>query len=134
MVSYNHKYQNLGIHRVSRIISASLTSETYIPPDEGGFSKDYISSAWHIMPGVEHHFIKIHITEPLADSFREIQWHPSQKIDNSQEGGIILTAEVPHLHEVARWVLSGAPHIHVLEPQELKNLVKEFAEETLRDL
>ena len=43
------------------------------------------------------------------------KWHPTQKIEESPEGGVILTAEVPHLPEVARWILSGAPHIHVLE-------------------
>ena len=126
MVSYNHKYENIGIHRVSRIKSASLAPEPYVPPEEGGLTEDYISSAWHIMPGTERHFIKVHITEPLADTFREIQWHPTQKIEESPEGGILLTAEVPHLSEVARWVLSGAPHIHVLEPEELKGMVREF--------
>jgi len=43
------------------------------------------------------------------------KWHPTQKIEKSADGGIVLTAEIPHLPEVARWVLSGAPHIHVLE-------------------
>ena len=133
MVSFNHKYQNLGIHRVSRIISASLASEPYVPPDEGGFTKDYIASAWHIMPGAERHFMKVRITEPLADSLREIQWHPTQRIEESSEGGVILTAEIPHLHEAARWVLSGAPHVHVIEPVELQDLVREFAEGALGD-
>ena len=134
MVSYNHKYQNVGIHRVSRIKSVSLATEPYIPPEKGGFTEDYISSAWHVIPGEELQPIKVHITEPLAETFQEIQWHPTQKIEESPEGGIILTAEVPNLHEVARWVLSGAPHIHVIEPDELKGLVRGFAEETLRHL
>ncbi len=134
MVSYNHKYQNIGIHRISRITSASFASEPYVPPEEVGFTQDYISSAWHVMPGLERHFIKVHITDPLADTFREIRWHPTQKIENSPNGGIILTAEVPHLQEVARWVLSGAPHIHVIAPDELKGLVKEFAEGALETL
>ncbi|MCR4819295.1 MAG: WYL domain-containing protein, partial [Fretibacterium sp.] len=86
------------------------------------------------MPGLDRHFIKVHITEPLADTFREIQWHPTQKVEESSEGGIFLTAEVPHLSEVARWVLSGAPHIQVLEPEELKGLVREFAGEVLKYL
>ncbi|MBQ9564132.1 MAG: WYL domain-containing protein [Synergistaceae bacterium] len=133
MVSYNHKYENIGIHRISRITSASLAEQAYVPPEEGGLTEGYVSSAWHVVPGLERHFIKVHITEPLADTFREIQWHPTQKIEKSSEGGILLTAEVPHLYEVARWVLSGAPHIHVIEPEELKRQVRKFAEETLRE-
>ena len=134
MVSYNHKYENLGIHRVCRIISASISAEEYILPEISGFTDDYISSAWHVIPGFAKTFIKVHITEPLAESFRELKWHPTQKIENVSDGGIILTAEVPDLYEVARWVMSGAPHIEVLEPEELKEIVQEFAEKILKSL
>ncbi|MBQ3694750.1 MAG: WYL domain-containing protein [Synergistaceae bacterium] len=44
---------------------------------------------------------------------------------------MILTAEVPNLYEFARWVMSGAPHITVIEPDELKEIVTGFAEEVL---
>ena len=127
MVSYNHKYENLGIHRVSRIISASISNEEYILPEVSGFTSDYISSAWHVIPGFEKIFIKVHITEPLAESFREIKWHPTQKIEELSDRSIIFTAEVPCLDEVARWVLAGAPNVKVLEPEELKSIVREFA-------
>ena len=52
MVSYNHKFENLGIHRLSRIISASISIE------------DYVLSAWHVISGFEKIPIKVHITEP----------------------------------------------------------------------
>ena len=42
-----------------------------------------------------------------------------------------MTAEVPNLHEVARWVMSGAPNIEVIEPDELKRIVIEFSESVL---
>ena len=43
-------------------------------------------------------------------------------------------AEVPDLYEVARWVMSGAPHIIVIEPDKLKDIVIEFAEEVLSNM
>ncbi|MBR0035068.1 MAG: WYL domain-containing protein [Synergistaceae bacterium] len=46
----------------------------------------------------------------------------------------MLTAEVPSLYEFARWVMSGAPHIIVIEPEELKDIVREFAEEVSAQL
>ena len=52
---------------------------------------------------------------------------------NYDFSGIILTAEVPNLYEFARWVMSGAPHIRVIEPDELKDIVKEFADSILRE-
>lgn len=137
MLSYNHKFENLGIHRLSRIISASLApDEEYILPEDSGFTDDYVLSAWHVIPGFEKNFIKVHITEPLAESFREIKWHPTQEIEEceGEDKGIILTAEVPDLYEAARWVMSGAPHIEVIEPEDLKNIVKELANEILSKL
>jgi len=131
MVSYNHRFENLAIHRLSRIISASISIEDYVLPETAGFTEDYILSAWHVIPGFEKIPVKVRITEPLAESFREIKWHPTQKIEDSPEGGIILTAEVPNLYEIARWVMSGAPHIEVIEPVELKKIVRNFAKEIL---
>lgn len=134
MASFNHKYRNLGIHRLNRIISASISDEEYVMPEDAGFTEEYILSAWHVIPGSEKIPIKVHITEPLAESFRELKWHPTQKVIECSEGGIILTAEVPDLYEVARWVMSGAPHIIVIEPDDLKDIVIEFAEEVLNQL
>ena len=132
MVSYNHRFENLGIHRLSRIISASISTKEYVPPEEAGFTEDYVLSAWHVIPGFEKIPVKVRITEPLAESFREIKWHPTQKVEDSPDGnGIILSAEVPNLYEFARWIMSGAPHIEVIEPVELKEIIKEWAKEIL---
>lgn len=134
MASFNHKYKNLGIHRVNRIISASISDEEYVTPEEAGFTEEYVLSAWHVIPGNERIPVKVRITEPLAESFREVKWHPTQKVSECDEGGIILTAEVPNLYEVARWVMSGAPHIIVIEPDELKEIVIEFTQEVLNNM
>lgn len=66
MVSYNHKYANLGIHRLSRIISVSISSEKYVMPEEANFTEEYVLSAWHMIPGFEKISVKVYITEPLA--------------------------------------------------------------------
>ncbi|MBQ7594607.1 MAG: WYL domain-containing protein [Synergistaceae bacterium] len=128
MVSFNHKHRALSTHRMSRIIEANFASdEDYVMPDVGGFTSDYVSTAWHIAPGNETHSVKIKLSGNLADSMREIKWHPTQKIDELPDGDIILNAEVPYLDEAARWVLAGAPNAKVIEPDELKEIVKDFA-------
>ncbi len=134
MISYNHNINALSTHRISRIISAYIDPDNlYVSPDVAGFSKDYVSTAWHIAPGTEKHFVKIKLSGYLAESMREIKWHPTQKIEELQDGNVILTAEVPYLDEVARWVLAGAPNAKVIEPEELKSIVKEFAMKVIED-
>ena len=134
MISYNHSLKALSTHRISRIITASIANDVeYVLPEEGNFSEDYTATAWHIAPGNEKHFVKIQLFGNLADSMREIKWHPTQKIEDLSDGSIILTAEVPYLDEVARWVLAGAPNAKVIEPEELKSIIKEFAMKVIED-
>ena len=123
-----------GLIRNWNSVNADEIDEEYVMPEDAGFTEEYILSAWHVIPGSEKIPIKVHITEPLAESFRELKWHPTQKVIECSEGGIILTAEVPNLYETARWVMSGAPHIIVIEPDELKEIVIEFAEEILNKM
>ena len=111
---------------MNRIISASISEDEYVMSEEAGFTEDYVLSAWHVIPGSEKIPVKVQITEPLSESFRELKWHPTQKVIECSEGGIILTAEVPDLYEVARWVMSGAPHIIVIEPDDLKDIVHDY--------
>ncbi len=115
-------------------ISASISDDEYMSPEEAGFTEDYTLSAWHVIPGEAKIPVKVRITEPLAETFREVKWHPSQKVEECEEGGVILSAEIPNLYEFARWVMSGAPHVIVIEPEELKEIVRGFAEEILNSL
>lgn len=133
MISFNHKHKALSIHRISRIIKAEFSSDNYVPAEEGGFSDDFTSTAWHITPGREKHFFKIQLFENLASSMLEIKWHPTQKTEKLPDGSVILSAEVPNLDEVAKWCLAGAPNIRIIEPEELKAKVKEFALPLIQD-
>ena len=131
MISYNHKHKALSTHRISRIVKVALSDDDYIPPEKGGFSSDYTSTAWHIAPGSERHFVKVQLFGNLANSMREIKWHPTQVNEELADGSLIITAKVPYLDEVARWVLAGAPNAKVIEPEELKNIVRRFALEVI---
>lgn len=133
MISFNHKHKALSIHRISRIIKAEFSSDNYVPAEEGGFSDDFTSTAWHITPGREKHFFKVQLFENLASSMLEIKWHPTQKTEKLPDGSVILSAEVPNLDEVAKWCLAGAPNIRIIEPEELKAKVKEFALPLIQD-
>ena len=127
MISFNHQKSALSIHRISRILSVSFSSEEYVSPQISGFSEDYTATAWHITPGFEKHFVKIQLFGNLANSMLEIKWHPTQKTEQLPDGSVILTAEVPNLDEVAKWCLAGAPNVKIIEPEELKLKAREFA-------
>ena len=57
----------------------------------------------------------------------ETRWHPTQTTERVGRDALVLSARVPDLGEVARWILSAAPYISVLEPLELRALVHDLA-------
>ena len=63
---------------------------------------------------------------PLAAIVADTKWHSTQEIEYKEDGSIILSATVPDLEEVARWAMSCAPHIEVMEPEELRKKVAEL--------
>lgn len=134
MIAYNHKHNDLSIYRMSRIENVSLASEPYVPPKDAKFIKDYVATAWYVAPGSEKHFFKVHVEAgSLADSLREVRWHPTQKIEDDPNGGIFLTAEVPYFEDIAHWVLSNAPEMRPIEPKELKLMVRDFAKSIIEN-
>ncbi len=116
-------------YRVSRISHLSQSAEPYLPPPEGETVQSYAGTAWFARPGKLKYKIKLHLRMPLAAIVAETKWHPTQRIENAPGGGIIYTATVPDLEEVARWSTSCAPYIEALEPEELRKRMKELGEE-----
>ena len=114
---------------MSRIIRTRPSDDEYVLPETGGFTEDYVSTAWHVSPGKERHTVRIMLCGRMSEIMREVQLNPTQKVE-----GDVLTAEVPHLDEVARWVVSCCGDAVVLEPEELRVMVRNYAERILEPI
>ena len=117
------------IFRLSRISRMILREDLeFIVPPEDYSQEKFAASAWYAAPGALEHNIKLKILEPLASIVSETSWHPTQKIKKiNNNNAVELTAKVPDLKEVARWILSSAPYVTVEEPEELRELVRDWA-------
>jgi proteasome accessory factor B len=73
--------------------------------------------------------VRIRFRGNLGDVVAETCWHPSQRLERERDGSLILAVEVPDLDDLARWVLTNGAAAEVLEPEELRNRVRELAEE-----
>lgn len=56
---------------------------------------------------------------------RERGWHPSQRIEEREDGGLVLRLTVASEDDLVRWVLGYGRHVEVLEPAELRERVAE---------
>jgi predicted DNA-binding transcriptional regulator YafY len=73
--------------------------------------------------------VRLRFAPPAARYVREKTWHPTQQIDEREDGGLILTMRVNHLAEVKRWVMSFGAECEVLEPEELQLQIHDEAME-----
>ena len=117
-----------GVFRLSRVHALrTLPHLPFVAPPEGYSQKRFTASAWYVAPGEPEHDIRLHVVEPMATIVAETRWHPTQTIERVDRDALVLSARVPDLGEVARWILSAAPYVSVLEPIELRTLVRDLA-------
>jgi predicted DNA-binding transcriptional regulator YafY len=65
----------------------------------------------------------VRFSNAWATPVRERTWHPSQRLDDTDDGGVLLTMEVGGTAELVSWILSFGPGAEVLEPASLREEV-----------
>lgn len=76
--------------------------------------------------------VQIAISSRKARFVREWPLSRQQQLDPRPEGGVVVRATVAGLFEVSKWVLSWGRDAVVLEPPELREMVREELTEALR--
>ena len=69
--------------------------------------------------------VRLRFTAEAARWVRERQWHPTQRLRERPDGGVEVTLRLTHLAEVKRWALSYGSACEVLEPAELREMIRE---------
>lgn len=112
--------------RVDRIRSIRPTGKRFDRPEDFD-PEDYLGRSFGIYSEGEQERVRIEFSKEAARSVREREWHPTQRIEERAGGRVLVKMTVQGLSEVARWVLYHSPNARVLEPPELRDLVREHA-------
>ncbi len=108
---------------VDRIRSTQETPATF--ERRKGFDLDrHLRESFGIVHEGEMTEVKVAFDREVARWVEERTWHPSQKIERTPGGGIVLTLKVAGIRDVVPWVLSFGRNARALAPAEL---VKELA-------
>ena len=90
----------------------------------------HLSESFGVFTGTGNHRIRVQFDAFAAQLIAERQWHPSQKIEWLEGGGLELTMTLASIEEIARWILSWGAHATVIAPDELRETVVK----TIREL
>jgi predicted DNA-binding transcriptional regulator YafY len=114
---------------LDRIKLLHLTKATFEIPEDFSLDK-FLKPSFGVFQG-EPTRVRIWFSPEVAGYIREKIWHESQKIENQEDGSLILEATVAGIREIKYWVLGWGSHAVVLEPGELR---EEIRDEALRML
>lgn len=109
---------------ISRMNNLNVTKESFM---QRVFDQSkYLGDAWGIVKGKK---TKV-VLDFAAEQYMFLQekiWHPSQKLTKPKNGRVRMTLLVDGLDGVAWWILSYGSKVKVIEPAELRDIVKQEA-------
>ena len=116
---------------VSRIKNVSLTKTHFTIPASFSLER-YLDETFDQIHEDEIHNVVIRFTPYQAQWIKEHRWHSSQEIEEQKDGSVILKMRVGALDAVMHWVLRYGREVEVLEPLELRKMIKEELKMTKR--
>jgi len=125
-IGYSSWFEQVHTFKVERILDAELTQESFeIPETFDGAS--LLHSAWGIMFGDEVEEVVLRFAPSAKRRVHETCWHPSQRVEDTADGGCILKVEVAHPREMIYWILGWGHQVEVLAPAWLREKIAEEA-------
>lgn len=129
MIGNCHLRREIRTFVLDRINMLQVTDDCFKVPDNFSFD-DYVMHSFKVMQD-ELYAVTVRISPPWARYIGEKIWHQSQRIQKLIDGGIEISFRVAGLDEIRQWVLGLGPEAVVVEPEELKQSVRQSLENTL---
>lgn len=114
---------------VERILKATPTNDAFEVPDDFDFDSYTAASFGVVAEPAER--VCIRFAASHAHEIREREWHPSQRIEPLDDGGVDLELEVGTGTELRRWILTFGAAAEVLEPPSLRAEIEAELKTTL---
>jgi predicted DNA-binding transcriptional regulator YafY len=118
VIGHDHKSGEVRTFAVDRIGSATLLEQRFEVPADFDFEARTASAFGVVADAPEP--VRIRFAPRWALYVQEHEWHPSQQLSRTPEGGVELSMEVGVGDELRGWVLSFGAGAEVLEPDALR--------------
>lgn len=109
---------------VERIENLGECRDTFTIPEDFEV-EDYLEESFGMYHEGTMRDVRIEFDPAMRQFLREREWHPSQQIEETTDGRLVLRLRVAGLEDILRWVLRFGREARVLEPEELRRLVVE---------
>lgn len=118
--------QDIRVLAVDRIRVLAAKKDRFTPPEHYD-PRALLAESFGIV--IEQPIgVALRFTAKAAPYIRERIWANNQKIEEETDGSVTLRFRAAGTEEIKRWVLSLGAEVRVLEPPELRDLVRAEAE------
>jgi predicted DNA-binding transcriptional regulator YafY len=116
LFTYSHRAKAHRLFAIERIRGAELTEDSFTL--SRNFSPAKLNESFGLVDDPAQ-TIRIRFTADVAYFLKEREWHPTQSIEELDDGGVIFTMHAGGLDEIVSWVLSWGANAEVLAPPAL---------------
>ncbi len=122
LIAYSASHGKLRTFKVERILSATLTTESFTRPADMDLDT-LLRHAWGIWYGEEPVEVRLRFRHPAARRVQETIWHPLQEVETLPDGSIEWRLRVAGTLELVPWIRGWGPDCEVLAPPELRQQI-----------
>ena len=115
------------VFRVNRITEVQPLPIRFTRRPEYNFAQRH-QHAFSVFVGDEVQPVRVRFAKRLAPFIREACWHHSQRLTEEQDGSLLFEVAVSEPREVGWWVLQWGAEAEVLEPESLRQELRQTAE------
>lgn len=123
VIAYDHRREQFRNFAVSRIERWRMTARRY-SADPSFSPALYLAPGFLAERGDEVVEVVVWFDERQARYIREREWHPTQSVEEHDDGALTLRFRTGALDEVRRWVLGYGARARVLAPEALRDAVQ----------
>lgn len=124
---------NMQLRRLDRIERIVLLEDTFAPPSfdvEGRI--DYNFGAFRYGDDEPTQRVRIRFDKSKVNIVKDKKRHLLEEHETLEDGSLIWQTDMPLVESLVYWIVSYGEFAEVLEPLELRTMVREFAEGTVR--
>ncbi len=115
------------VFRVNRISAVRPTGMLFSRHADYNFAQRHRHS-FSVFVGDTVQRVRVRFSKRIAPFIREACWHHSQQLTEEPDGSLLFEVEVNEPREVGWWVLQWGPEAEVLEPESLRQELRETAQ------
>ncbi len=123
LIGYCHLKKGIRTFRISRFLDVSLTAKTF---SRGDFSiQKHLKNTWSIEQGEKNIKFKVKFNADVARYIKEEELFVHPRMREHKDGSMTFEVTVNNEKEFIRWILQYGPAAEILEPQSVRESLKQ---------